>query len=202
MKKFEYVADNERGEPKTEGHCKHFWPPDYCYLWTPNGMGGVERPPEPKYTKTETPDMVTVFEILGELAREKAIRHKALESKGILADTYNSYRNSVERAHKSTKKYLGRTLPDIPALPGNDYGAGLSNLADHCNDCIAALTGKEQYKPPNLVALNLVPAYFQIDVRTLYRWITKGKLTDYPKGDGVKQVDVNEVAKHRKRRVK
>ena len=61
---------------------------------------------------------------------------------------------------------------------------------------------KKEIEPEHLAVVRIIPQYFDITARTVYRWIKNGRLKEYPDVNGLIRVDMDEVAVYAKRRNK
>ena len=63
-----------------------------------------------------------------------------------LARLYVTYRQAIDSWGKLAGKHLENCpdLPNLPLLPGNNFYAGMANLADYCADAEKRLLGKAQ----------------------------------------------------------
>jgi len=106
------------------------------------------------------------------------------------AKEYEQYRYIARQtAIRLYEKYSTFDLPPFPPKSETDLSA-IRVL------CIAAQKVIDKATQPKLMAINVIPAHFDVSNRTLYRWIDKGQLTLHRDKNGKIMVDAVEVAKY------
>jgi hypothetical protein len=116
-------------------------------------------------------------------------------TEGVKNPTYGA--EAVEKMVRARAIQFRRENPSIPPLPESRY---LQDWQDwFTNIKRPDETPEDKGEPPNLFAVNIIPQYFKITTRTIYRWIDSKRLKSYPDDDGLIRVDAVEIAKYAKR---
>ncbi len=83
------------------------------------------------------------------------------------------------------------------------FAERVKSAADRPRGLVACLQGKlEQIKTPEpktLMVVSLIPQYFKVTTKTIYRWIDIGQLTPYPDKNNIMRVDTTQIAQYAQR---
>jgi len=119
------------------------------------------------------------------------------ETQGLkMGDLVGGVTHNLERVYLKARQ-LAINLhcsEDIPPFQEKPL-IGLQELQQYLEK-MAETAGKDI--PKNLMAINVIPQYFKVTTRTIYRWIDKKRLTPYPDTNGLIRVDATEVARYTK----
>lgn len=104
----------------------------------------VGRPGDAKLVQASPQSQAKGFYILAEAITSHLNRLASQPDSRELGRLYMIYRQSVGSWRRLTHKYLPNApaLSELPTLIGNDWYAGLTRLAECCEDCAARLRGK------------------------------------------------------------